>query len=162
MARLENFSECNKIAESCISRKPGTRNNWRKPTTEAGSRNSRLMECGFCKLLKLDSGAAILLVYFQRSRKRRNASAVKAALQQEKQVGRFEMVRKLRRETKVGCFPLFHLSNLWNLNLSGRLALMAGAASWQGNKDVQEDRWPTSVQLQDAHIWRPVLQLLQF
>jgi len=51
----------------------------------------------------------------QRSRKRR-AAAVKAALQQEKQVG--------------------------------RLALMAGAASWQGNKDVQEDRYLLDLELE--------------
>ncbi len=67
----------------------------------------------------MDSGAAKFCLFsMQRSRKRRGVSAVKAALQQEKQVGRLETQD-------------VHL-NLWNLNLVGtRLALMAGAASWQ-------------------------------
>lgn len=106
-----------------VSRKPGTRNNWRKPTTEAaGSRNS-MMECGF---LHLESGfwSSKILFYFQRSRKRR-AAAVKAALQQEKQVGRFENCETEDVESSFSC-PCGIVESE-----SGRLALMAGAASWQ-------------------------------
>eukprot|EP00435_Cladocopium_sp_Y103_P051325 s2496_g15.t2 len=78
--------------------------------TEEGQSQRTLMEMQLRQLL-FEYGQAQETIEEnrpQRSRKRRGPSAVKAALQQEKQVG--------------------------------RLALMAGAASWQGNKDVQEDR----------------------
>lgn len=149
MARLENkLRECNKIAESC-SRKPGTRNNWRKPTTEAGSRNSRLMKCGFCKLLKVDSGAA-KFCFISRG---------------HESVGTLLLSKQpySRRNKLAGSKPAeknYELGKSWMFS-SGRLALMAGAASWQGNKDVQEDRWPFGCSFKMLKFDVRFLQLLQ-
>lgn len=86
--------------------------------TEEGQSQRTLMEMQLRQLL-FEYGQAQETIEEnrpQRSRKRRGPSAVKAALQQEKQVG--------------------------------RLALMAGAASWQGNKDVQEDRYLLDLELE--------------
>ena len=93
--------------------------------TDHRGRIKKLKIDGMWFLQTAESGfwSSKILLYFQRSRKRRNASAVKAALPQEKQVGRFENC-----ETKKMWLPNFFICGIW---FPGRLALMAGAASWQ-------------------------------
>eukprot|EP00931_Biecheleriopsis_adriatica_P071426 TRINITY_DN45302_c0_g1_i1.p1 TRINITY_DN45302_c0_g1~~TRINITY_DN45302_c0_g1_i1.p1 ORF type:complete len:462 (-),score=105.49 TRINITY_DN45302_c0_g1_i1:38-1423(-) len=77
----------------------------------------------------------------------RQAMSEYGQVQEKLEANRHQQLSERAQGGPNGGQPTWNISGAHETTL-GRLVMSAGAASWQGNKDVQEDRFLTDVELQ--------------